>query len=469
MTRSWMLVGAAVCLLCAGVLLGREGVVTDKQGQAYEGEITEKGDIIEIITKGGTAKVQRANVESIEYADSVEEQFKQRMAKLKDNDSAGRVTVARWAYEKRQYSLALDALDAAIDIDPDNQEARELKRTILKQQELDRKKPKASPPAGKGKSAPKAPADDAGGDASADEEMPAEESGGDDAAPSDDKPRAAADDDDDAGGERPAARRGPAKRRMVTPHEINRIRQLEWHKGDRVAVRLENDVKRRYLASSDFTPQQFNKMTPPEQAFEILDNGPSRLHRDVIIVNDPSAIAQFKSVVQRHVLTGCATAGCHGGTKAGDFVLHSPANKDVQTYTNFILLQDYKLTDDDGREHLMINRAHPEDSLLTQYGLPQRDADMPHPKAQNFRPLFKGRNDPRYKAMVGFIAETLTRQQPDYGIDLTEPAPDDEEGSTTRPSRGGTNSSGGRSRGSPDADADDDSDGGDAAKAEIDR
>lgn len=462
MTRSWMLVSAAaVCLLCAGVLLGREGVVTDKQGNTYEGDVTEDGEFLKIVNeKGVPTRVQKANVESIEYADSVEEQFKQRMAKLKDNDSSGRVAVARWAYEKREYSLALDALDAAIDIDPDNQDARELKRTILKQQELDRKKPRASPPAGKGKSAPKAPADDAGGDeASAEDEMPAEEPGG--------GGEAAADDDD--AGERPAARRGPAKRRMVTPREINRIRQLEWQKGDRVAVRLENDVKRRYLAQSDFTPQEFNKMTPPEQAFEILDNGPSRLHRDVIIVNDPYAIAQFKSVVQRHVLAGCATAGCHGGTKAGDFVLHSPANKDVQTYTNFILLQDYKLTDDDGREHFMIDRAHPEDSLLTQYGLPQRDADMPHPKAQNFRPLFKGHNDPRYKAMVGFIEETLARQQPDYGIDLTEPAPDDEEGSTTRPSRGGTNNSGGRSGGSPDADDDDDSDRGDAAEADADR
>jgi hypothetical protein len=233
---------------------------------------------------------------------------------------------------------------------------------------------------------------------------------------------------------------------MVTPREINRIRQKEWQKGDKVAVRFQNDVKRRYLASSDFTPQEFNKMTPPEQAFEILDNGASRLHADVVIANDPYAIAQYKSVVQRNVLPGCATSGCHGGTKAGDFVLHNPAAKDAHTYTNFILIQDYQLTGEDGRRHMLIDRAHPEESLLAQFGLPPRDSDMPHPKVQNFRPLFKGRNDPRYRAMVDWIEGTLAREKPEYGVDLSKPPEEDD--STTRPARGGND------RGRPAADDD---------------
>ena len=57
-------------------------------------------------------------------------------------------------------------------------------------------------------------------------------------------------------------------------------------------------------------------------------------------------------------------------------------------------MQDFKTTID-GKERAVIDRPRPENSLVMQYGLPLRDADTPHPEAQNFRPLFKGRNDPK--------------------------------------------------------------------------
>ena len=142
MTRSWTLgvSGCLLLLLCVAVALGAPGIVTLDDGSVHEGEVTVKGDTVEIITKGNIpVRVNRAKVTSIETGKDLAELFGKRMAKLKDDDAAGRVALARWAYDKKEYSLALDALDAAIAINPNDEDARALKRTVQRQQELQRK------------------------------------------------------------------------------------------------------------------------------------------------------------------------------------------------------------------------------------------------------------------------------------------------------------------------------------------
>ena len=492
MTRTWMLGGLA-CLLCAAVVFARPGRVTTKQGKTFEGDVTERGQSVEVrMADGKTVRLNKANVE-VAYDASIEDQFNERMSKLKDNDSAGRLELARWAFDQGEYSLALDALDAAIDIDPNNEEARAYRRNVQKHQEMLRRSGKGK---AKGNGGNSDAADDAGAADGGEEEAMADDEGGnagggddggaDDTGAEEGNRRGNARGNDGDGGR--GNRRQAVKTRLVTPQEINRIRQLEWQKGDKAQVRFENDVRRRYLASSEFTPQQFNKLTPAEQVSEILSNGSSRLHRDVIINSDPFALQQFKNVVQRAVLPGCATAACHGGNKAGNFVLHNPANKDPEAYTNFLLLQQYtgggdagakdqqgrvggqrKDRDRDagdgdeeegrgGRTYAMVDRTRPEDSLLLLYGL--ADSNVPHPKAQNFRPIFKGRNDPRYRQIVEWMGQTLAPIAPDYGIDLTK---DPEDGdSTTRPARGnrGGGGGGGGNRRQPARDDDDGGGGG---------
>jgi hypothetical protein len=110
-------------------------------------------------------------------------------------------------------------------------------------------------------------------------------------------------------------------------------------------------------------------------------------------------------------------------------------------YTNFLLVQGYKPKKPiEGKDYVMLDRVNPEDSLLLLYGLPQQDSPLPHPKVKNFRPIFKGRNDPKYKAIVDWATHTLAPIAPDYGIDLTQEA---EGGATTRRSRGGGAGGGG--------------------------
>jgi hypothetical protein len=403
-------------LVVASSAWGKNGVVTTLDGQTFEGDVTVSGQSVTIMTKSkGLVKLNRANVKDIKDVASNKEQFEKRMAALDKNDSNGRVDVARWAVDHGEFDLALDALDSAIAVNPNNEDAISMRRTVLKERELDRKKKTATatPPGVKPKTGAATPTPP-------ERETPA--------------PAPAA--KEDAGPGKPI--------RLVTAEEINRIRQLEMQKNDNVRVILNNDVKRRYMNSAEgITLAEFNKMTPLGQAMEILHNGGSKLAKDVTIATDPQTMARFKSDVQRNILPGCATASCHGTPgKGGDFTLHSPANKEAETYTNFLLMQNYKKATDKN-ELALIDRQKPENSLLLLYGLPPKDAPVAHPEVQNFRPMYKGKNDPKYKLILDWIGHSLAPIAPEYGIDLSK-EPEEGDGATTRPSgRGGRTDAGG--------------------------
>ena len=403
MTRGSMRCVAGCTLIVLSLAMAawaRNGIVTLKDGTTFEGEVTENANTVTVVIKGkGPARVQRANVKNIEYLPGPKEQFDQRMAKLNKTDVKGRVELAKWAIDNQEYDLAINAADAAVAIDANNEEAMQVRKTAEAKRQAAKNGGKATGPSG-----------------AAPENGP--------------KVNPSVPGDDGTTGARPADNMGKDLR-LVTAAEINRIRQLEFQKGENVQMRLQNGVKQRYLASSDYTPEQFNKMTPLEQGFQILDNGSSKLKNDVIITSDPAAVAQFKSVVQRNVLPGCASVQCHGGNNAGAFKLRNPAVKDPEAYTNFLVMQAYTTTID-GKEYTMIDRARPENSLVLHYGLPQADSTVPHPKAQNFKPIFRGTRDPKYQQIIEWASKTLAPVAPEYKINLSEPPEGD---STTRPAR----------------------------------
>src|SRR3954465_15441436 len=102
---------------------GKNGVVLSGEGKSYEGDVAEKGDNVVVTVKGGIpVTLQKDTVDTIEYADNTAAQFKQRLAKLDEKDSKGHVELARWAIDRREYSLAQDALDGALDADKNNEE-----------------------------------------------------------------------------------------------------------------------------------------------------------------------------------------------------------------------------------------------------------------------------------------------------------------------------------------------------------
>src|SRR5687767_11838216 len=99
MTRGWMRPAAVGLMLVLGtgaaIAWGKPGTVITNDGQTFEGEVTEKGQSVTVMTKGNIpVTINRANVSAIEYAGSVKQQFEQRMAKLGKEDADGRVKLA---------------------------------------------------------------------------------------------------------------------------------------------------------------------------------------------------------------------------------------------------------------------------------------------------------------------------------------------------------------------------------------
>src|SRR5256885_7619046 len=121
--------------------------------------------------------------------------------------------------------------------------------------------------------------------------------------------------------------------------EINLIRQREWSRSDKnVKVRFQNDVKKRYLARArDVRPADFNNMNAVEQGCHIVRKGTEDMANDVRLTTDPLPLHEYRTIIQRAVLPGCATAACHGGGESGGrFQLYPRADHEAEAYANFL-------------------------------------------------------------------------------------------------------------------------------------
>jgi len=373
MTR-WRLLGGLLVVLCASMVLAKPGVVKMKDGRSIEGDVTDKGaDGVTIVTKGGTLSLPQSDVASIIYAINVQEQYQQRLAALpKDAGGAAHVELARWLYENKAYELARKEIETALAIEPNSAEAGVLKQTIDRAMIWEKGRSNTTPttPGPKTPGTVKPPVN-------------------------------------------PAARKD---RKLLDADQINTIRQCELRDNERITIRVEPDVVKKYLAQSGKNPKDFAKQNLYQQAMEILKSGGADLRPGVKVTNDPQALAGFKRV-QPAILMGCASIACHGGANAGTFILHGPANSDPVTYTNFYILTQYVVKTPDGDRKLII-RTLPEKSLLIQYGLPRDVAEAKHPDVTGFTSMFRNTQDQKYIQMLAWIRDGLGAMDKDYGIDF---------------------------------------------------
>jgi predicted CxxxxCH...CXXCH cytochrome family protein len=130
----------------------------------------------------------------------------------------------------------------------------------------------------------------------------------------------------------------------------------------------------------------------------------------VIIESDPASLAEFRSRVGPVVVGGCAAVGCHSSaTAAGGFGLFTHDDSPRAWYTNFYILQTWQQQAivPGGASIAMIDRIHPEESLLAQYGLPLALAAPAHPALAKFRPAFPSRMEPHYQALIRWMGFLL--------------------------------------------------------------
>jgi hypothetical protein len=382
--RLWWIGAAAVCF-SASVLFARQGVIRTRDGKTIEGDIEEKPDQVVISLHGIKTAINRENIEGeVEYFDNIEARYQDRVSKLpKKPTAADRLALARWLFGVKAYDLAQKEIDEARKIDPNSADAATLEQTVISQRRIEQNRTTTTPPA-PGAKPPTTPGA---------------------AAPA-------------AAGDKP---------RLVTPEEINIIRQVEWREKDAAVPRVTvpPDVRRRYVDLKALDPGQFAALTMPQQAYYILTDAdaPAEMKREIKVTTDPQAIAEYRRGIQPLVLNNCATAGCHGGWKGGDFVLYSNnPEKDVIAYTNFLILQKYKKSFGE-KEYYMIDRTYPERSILAQFALSPETAELKHPelKAQTYKPIAGSRAAPAYKTIVGWMKE-LQAGGPNYGFDY-DPQP----------------------------------------------
>lgn len=380
MMRKWLLVVAAMCL-AGTIALARQGVVKTRDGRTIEGDIVDKGpEGVTITTKvGASITIDRDSIAGIEYIAGIRELYRQRVAALpRDAGARAHLELAQWLFDAREYDLALTEAETALTLDPNNADAAAVKRAVEKALRWDKTRPPATPPQPTTRGA-----------------IPA-----------------------------------PPERRLLDAEQINIIRQREIIAQEPpLRVRLERNVARRFVESqAQGTMRDFASLPPFAQGMAILNRGDPALWPDVRILEDPVALAQFKRVIQPIVINGCASSTCHGGTSAGQFVLHTSVQNDPATYTNFYILTQYTVSVDD-TQYKAIDRVRPTSSLLVQYGLPRDVATVKHPETPGYTGCFRGMDDPRVRQIVLWMGQMLKPIEPNYGIDFPVQSP------TTAPSR----------------------------------
>lgn len=203
---------------------------------------------------------------------------------------------------------------------------------------------------------------------------------------------------------------------VLTAEAINRFRFAEFcYKNfyDRPRVVISPMVAHEFLAEVDKT----NAMTPTEKAqfqqsanddklrWIILHTGLKYADR-IQILTEPRSLLTYRQKVWPIISKSCGAPTCHGGEQAGRLRLILPANLPSIGATNFYLLNAFEA--DAGP---LINREHPEASLLLQYGLAREDSELHHPKL--IQPPYTGTNDTRYKIILAWI-RSLRTPAPQY-------------------------------------------------------
>lgn len=376
--------GALAIVALTSVLWARQGAVHLNNGAVITGDVDDSDpDKVIVIDHGVRESLARADVASIEYTDDLDEQFESRLARLGANDVAGRLNLARWVDGFGRHDLARRAAADALAVDPSNPQAKELLSTFNYEAALAKIAP--APPPAPATRAVLAP---------------------------------------------PSASRNanPPPRPYLSLDQVNEIRQIELKPDDTFRVSFEHDVRNRFLARGEIDRVSFFALPEQDQARRILATGDAALARDVRIDSDPASLDEFRLHISPLILGGCAVSGCHSTeTAAGGFYLFTGDVSPPAEYTNFYLLQAYEKPSAvrGGVMRVMIDRTHPEESLLAQYSLPRDQAAPPHPAVDNLRPIYMNRFDPRYAALVQWISLLLKPEggsYPDIHYPATQPA-----------------------------------------------
>ncbi len=388
--RLGMVVSLTTFCGCLAPLFGAQGSVTTHDGRTLRGDVTVKEDVVTVNRSGIIITLGRDEVKKIETAESSEDEFEQRMAKLEPDDVRGHIQLAQWCQKRGMHREAFELCSKALKLDPDNVNAKLLHRALA------RRIGKATP----------------------DQEGKTEE---------EDEPE--------------TWRKG----RMLTQAEINRIRIAEFRPGERLSIRFKNDVIDRYLAREEFKRdpaycQMFRDFTDEEKLTSMVRTTGMEYADSIEVRSDPRAIRVFKDDVMPLVRKGCATLQCHGGKAPPKIRLYGRSTP-AAVYTNFYTLDRFtksvrSTVDDSVRILRMFDRSYPEEGFFLNYIVPSQYVTMgmlAHPGESE--PITDGPDDRDYIAVRSWIQRVLRQPRIDPGIERPPVSAEARKGAATQPAK----------------------------------
>lgn len=351
-----------------------------------------------VLIAGIPTRFAKENVLKLLPQPPVEERYKQMRAAIDDSDLDRRVLLAEWLRDRKRYDLALSELDAVLRIDGAHPRAKELKKTIELQMDIDKAaaERKAVRESDKGTDKLSAPPPD---------------------------------------GEEPKEADTSHLFPVLSDDQVNLIRvyEIDLTNPPRLLIPREliATLIQRYSDDSllPATPELREKLyqTKPSQILDLLYHLKAKdLYPMVKVLEDPASMQAFRrDVHQGWLMNGCASNRCHGGEEAGRLYLKRSRPTDASTYyTNFLILDRFRLAD--GKP--LINYDEPEKSPLLQMSMPRNLATRPHPAVRNqagidqWKPAIRSIDDRRYRATLDWI-RSMYRPRPDYGLTYDPPAP----------------------------------------------
>ena len=362
----------------------REVVVTLTSGREITGFlVSENEEQVVVRINGIDTTLPRNRVTGVRELAPVADRYRELRTMVDDNDIRARLALVEWLRARRAYRLAQTELESILAQDPGNPDASTLLTWIRNHLALSEREPR---PQARERRTPPAPAIPTLSDADINRIRVYE-----------------------------LDLRTPT--RVIVPDEV--IRELMVRFPDTFPVSVE---ERDAILKSD----------PMDKMRLLFDRKARDLYDRVRVLEDPPAMSAFKNRVHAGsggwLMNACASNRCHGGSEAGRLrLLNQRPNSDQTAYTNFHILDNFRLADGTP----LINHEEPARSPLLHMALPRRASLYPHPeidrqvRGQDWRFVFRNTSDRGFQQTVEWIA-SLYRPRPDYGIVYppTQPEPD---------------------------------------------
>lgn len=365
----------------AGAPEDLECVVILRDGRRLEGLLVRRDANSTVVRIGDVyTTIAASEIDHLDILEPVSVRYRRMREAIADHDSEQILLLAEWLLSKKRYATALTEVLGVLDRDPDNIRAQQLQRLLEAQISLL-------------------------GNQGAKQDRPRDE------------------------------RRERSEFPVLTPEQINLIKvyEVDLRRPPRIVVPREViDAIVRDYGQSDLVPstpegRQALQTRRPEQILDLLFRLRAReLYGQVRVTEHPDAMRRFKDDVHAQwLMRSCATTRCHGGEEAGRlWLLNRDTNSDETVYTNFLILERFRLADGTP----LINYAEPASSPLLQMALPPEDSTHPHPpivvggRERVWKPIIRSQREPAFQRAVSWI-RSMYRPRTDYPIEYTPPVP----------------------------------------------